>query len=171
LELSQSRLGARDDDALARSAEPSLVGKRVLLAEDDAGTRWIMAKALRSMGLDVVETPDGGRMLVAVTAHYRDGRSPEDLDLVVTDVNMPVVGGLDVFMAMRAARWKTPIIVVTGHATPEVRRSVDRLGAVLLVKPLDLAVFEATVRTLLGVPAPPPSQPSPSNPSVREVSQ
>lgn len=169
MEVSQSRQLARETEAVARS-EGSLVGKRVLLAEDDAAARSIMARALRSMGIDVVETHDGGRMLVAVAAHYRDGRSPEDLDLVVTDVNMPVVGGLDVFAAMRAARWKTPIIVVTGYVTPAVRMSVDRLGAVLLVKPLDLAVLEATVRRLLSVPAPAPSQPSVRAATAKEVS-
>jgi len=130
----------------------SLAGKRVLLAEDDESSRKVMATVLREMGLEVIESGDGGRMLVAVASHYREGRSPGDLDLVVTDVQMPVVGGLDIFKGIRAAGWTTPVIVVTGHDTPLVRETVSRFGATLLSKPLDLDVFEQTVRRSLEAP-------------------
>jgi|CXWL01.1.fsa_nt_gi CheY-like chemotaxis protein len=125
------------------------IPKHVLLAEDDASTRRVLASTLRTMGLEVIEADDGGRMLVALAEYYKDGRSPEDLDLVVTDVAMPVVGGLDVFRELRAARWTTPCIVVTANDSPHVRESAARLGAVLLEKPLDLDVLERTVHELL----------------------
>jgi two-component system OmpR family response regulator len=131
------------------SPDLSIVGKRVLLAEDDVAARHVMAAALRAMGLEVLESDDGGRMLVAVTSHYKNGRSPEDLHLVITDVCMPVVDGLDVFEAMRAARWTTPVIVVTAYDSPSVQKSVARLGAILLRKPLCLDRLERTVRELL----------------------
>lgn len=123
--------------------------KRVLLAEDDESGRTIMAIALRAMGLDVVEAEDGGRMLVAVASQYKDGRSTEDIDLVITDIHMPVVGGLDLLKSMRLAGWTTPVMVITGYATSEVRDVALRLGAVILDKPLELDVFERTVRGLL----------------------
>jgi CheY-like chemotaxis protein len=131
------------------SPDLSIVGKRVLLAEDDVAARRVMAAALRAMGLEVLESDDGGRMLVAVTSHYKNGRSPEDLHLVITDVCMPVVGGLDVFEAMRTARWTTPVIVITAYDSPAVQKSVTRLGAVLMRKPLRLDRLERTVRELL----------------------
>jgi len=130
----------------------SIAGKHVLLAEDDAITRRIMASILRAMELEVVEVVDGGRMLVAVTSQYKDGRSPDDIDLVVTDVRMPVASGLDVFSNMRAAGWRTPVIIVTADETPRVRDTAAALDAVLLLKPLDLELFEHTVRSLLAVP-------------------
>lgn len=123
--------------------------KRVLLAEDDPVARRILARALREMGLDVVEVGDGGRMLVAITSHYKDGRSPLDLDLIVTDVRMPVMSGLDAFKGVRAAHWRTPVIIVTAYETDEVRDVVMRFGATLLVKPIDLETFEAKVREAL----------------------
>jgi two-component system chemotaxis response regulator CheY len=131
-----------------------IAGKRVLLAEDEEVTRTVVAKVLRAMGLDVVETRDGGRMLVAVTSQYKDGHSPADIDLVITDVQMPVVGGLDILQGMRAAGWMTPAIVMTGYETPRVREVADRLGAILLTKPLDLDAFERVVRRLLETPRP-----------------
>jgi DNA-binding response OmpR family regulator len=140
-------------------ADLSIVGKRVLLAEDDVDARGVMAAALRAMGLEVLESDDGGRMLVAVTSHYKNGRSPEDLHLVITDVCMPVVGGLDVFEAMRTARWTTPVIVVTAYDSPAVHKSVARLGAILLRKPLRLERLERTVRDLLTRPQPSTSLP------------
>ena len=139
----------------------SLRGRRVIVAEDDASARRVIAAALRDMGLDVVEIGDGGTMLAAIAGHYKNGRKPEDLDLIVTDVHMPVLDGLEVFRGLRAAHWTTPTIVVTADDTPEIRRAAARLGATLLTKPLDLDVLEATVRALL-VPLAIPSQPSSS---------
>lgn len=127
----------------------ALRGRRVLLAEDDDGARTAMTRTLAGMGLDVIETTDGGRMLVAIAAHYKDGRSPEQVDLIVTDVCMPVIGGLELFKGLRAAGWMTPVVVVTGHDAGDLRETVARLDAVLLPKPLDLDAFEHVVRGLL----------------------
>jgi CheY-like chemotaxis protein len=127
----------------------SFAGRRALLAEDDPSARRVLARFLREMGFEVTEVEDGGRMLVAITSHYRTGRSPDDLDLIVTDVSMPVMSGTDAFKGIRAAHWKTPVIVVTGSDSPEVRDVAERLGATILRKPLDLDVFEATVRELV----------------------
>jgi CheY-like chemotaxis protein len=122
---------------------------RVLLAEDDGAARRALARVLREMGFDVVEAEDGGRMLVALTAHYKGGRSPDDLDLIVTDVNMPVMSGVEAFEGVRAAHWKTPVLIVTASDTPRVGQIADRYGATVLLKPLDLDVFERTVRDLV----------------------
>lgn len=131
-----------------------LVAKRVLVAEDDPGARRLVAAVLRAMGLDVIETDDGGRMLVAVAAHYKGGLTPADLDLIVAGAHMPVLEGLEVCRGLRAAHWTTPIIVVTRLDAPDIREAVERLGAVLLPKPLDRALLTSTVRDIL-FPRPP----------------
>jgi CheY-like chemotaxis protein len=125
--------------------------KRVLLADDDPVTREIVAEILRGMGLDVIASDDGGRMLVAIASQYKAGNTPADVQLVVTDIVMPVMSGLDVLKGLRAAHWKTPVIVMTAYATDEVRETVAALGAVLLVKPVSLDLLESTVRDLLRV--------------------
>lgn len=129
-----------------------IVGRRVLLAEDDADARHVMAGVLRAMGLEVLEVADGGRMLVAIAGQYKNGHSPEEVDLVITDVCMPVVRGLDVFKGMRAAGWKTPVIIVTGFDTEEVDAVAASFDALVLTKPLDLDRFEHEVRNVLARP-------------------
>lgn len=138
----------------ARRSEGSLQGKHVLVAEDDASTRRAIALVLRAMGLDVVETSDGGTMLAAVTSYCKDGRTPEDLDLIVADVHMPGLNGLEVCRGVRAARWATPTIIITGDDAPDVRRMAARLGALVLSKPLDIDALEVAVRDLLTPTAP-----------------
>lgn len=149
-----------DDEAALQSSEPRpIAGKRVLLAEDDASARTIIAKVLRGLDLDVIETGDGGRLLVAITSYYKNGRSPDDLDLVITDVRMPVMSGLEVFKGLRVAHWTLPVIVMTAYESPEVTDAVRRYGAALLLKPIDLDELEALVSTMLAAPRHPSSHP------------
>lgn len=132
---------------------------RVLLAEDDESSRKLLARALRALGLEVEESSDGGRLLVSVASQYNDDRTPADVDLIVTDIRMPVCSGLDIFKGVRAAHWTAPVILMTAYDTPEVEAAAEKLGATLLIKPLDLALFEQKVMGLLSRPRPPPSAP------------
>lgn len=93
-----------------------------------------------------------GRLLVAVTAQYREGHSPEDVALIVTDVNMPVLSGLELFKGVRAAQWRTPVVPITGMDTPDVHDLAQKLGAAVMLKPLDLSAFESIVRRLVTEP-------------------
>lgn len=126
-----------------------LTGRRILLAEDDPSGRRAIAGVLRARGAEVIEITDGGRLLVAITSQYKDGHTPDEIDLIITDVRMPVMSGLDVFKGLRAAAWKTPVIVVTAFDSPDVRDVVNRFGAFLLQKPVDLDELEATIDRVL----------------------
>lgn len=122
--------------------------KHVLLAEDDLVTRTALAKALRALDLDVTEVPGGGKTLTAVTAQYRAGFSPSDIDLIVTDLAMPVVDGLDICKALRAAHCTTPLIIVTELDVVELEEVATRLGAFVLRKPVDITKLESIVTKL-----------------------
>ncbi len=121
---------------------------RIILAEDEASSRELLAKVMRALGAHVESSADGGRLLVAVATQYDAGHDPEDIDLIVTDIRMPVMSGLDVVEALRVAHWRTPIILMTAYATSAIYERAAKLGATLLLKPLDLDVFEETVRAL-----------------------
>lgn len=127
----------------------SLEGRRILLAEDDDSARKAVAKALRMLGAEVIETADGGRLLVAITSQYKGGHTPQELDLIITDVRMPVVSGLDVFKGIRAASWNTPVIIVTSFDTPDVRDVANRFGATVILKPFELDDLEREIERLL----------------------
>jgi DNA-binding response OmpR family regulator len=122
---------------------------RVLVAEDDEDQRDAIASALRSIDIEVDVAADGGRFLVAVASQYRAGAETCPIDLMVVDVIMPVCGGLAIVEALRKARWVTPVVVITGRDTREIRDATDRLRATLMIKPLHPTTFQQTVLRLL----------------------
>src|ERR1700733_2568317 len=83
----------------------------ILLAEDDAELRSIIADALRDEGCVVTEASDGGRMLVRVAREYGSSTHPqESFDLILSDICMPVCTGLQILEGLRRAHWHTPVI-------------------------------------------------------------
>jgi CheY-like chemotaxis protein len=121
---------------------------RVLVADDDPEMRRLVSETLRKDGHDIVEEPDGGRLLVRVAALYqKTGALP--VDLIVSDIRMPVCTGLDILKGMRAAHWGTPVVLMTAFADDEVRRRATELGATLMSKPFVLSDLRRTVNGLL----------------------
>jgi two-component system OmpR family response regulator len=122
---------------------------RVLLAEDDDEGREALSLALRQAGAEVEAVADGGRLLVAIGCYYRKGNTSPAPSLIVADVLMPVCSGLAVFEALRAARWTTPVILISARDEPSVRASAARHGATFMRKPLDLETLLRTARHLI----------------------
>jgi two-component system response regulator HydG len=103
---------------------------RVLLVDDEASTRTALSRLLERTGYDVDAVPDGGAAL------ERLGEVPPDL--VVTDLDMPVMNGLELLAALRERARDLPVIVVTGAADVRSAVSAMRAGAVdYLTKPVD----------------------------------
>jgi two-component system OmpR family response regulator len=122
---------------------------RVLLAEDDDDGREALSIALRGLGADVEAVADGGRLLVAIGAYYRNAKTSPAPDLIVADILMPVCSGLSVFEALRAAHWTTPVILISARNEPLVRVSAARHGATFMPKPLDLDAFLQCAKSLI----------------------
>jgi DNA-binding response OmpR family regulator len=122
---------------------------RVLVADDDPEMRRMVGDSLRKDGHHIVEEADGGRLLVRVAALYGPGASAEPIDLIVSDIRMPVCTGLDILKGMRDARWATPVVLMTAFPDEDTRRRATMLGATLIQKPFPLADLRATVKTLL----------------------
>jgi len=120
---------------------------RVLVAEDDPDMRALIVEALAKEGYAPEEAKDGGRLLVNLTAQHQHGDT--DLDLLVSDIRMPVVSGLDIVEAIRRVQWTIPVILMTAFGDAETRRRAESLGAVLLDKPFALEELVATVRRLM----------------------
>jgi CheY-like chemotaxis protein len=107
--------------------------RRVVIAEDDPEMRRILVEVFRDDGYDVLEAEDGVRLLIELKAEL--GRAEAPLDLIVSDIRMPVYGGLDVLNELRRARRPTPVLLITGFGDDEVRAAAEALGATLLEKP------------------------------------
>lgn len=104
---------------------------RVLVADDDPAMRALWTRLLEEeLGAEVVTAGDGA---AAITLLCEDG-----FDLLVTDLRMPRVSGMDVLRYARA-RWPhLPAFLVTGEASPFTVEEARRLGVDVLAKPFQL---------------------------------
>jgi two-component system, OmpR family, response regulator MprA len=118
------------------------VEARVLLAEDDRGVRESLERALRYEGFTVVTAADGRQTL--------DRARSENLDLLVLDVMMPELDGLEVAHRLRASGSRLPILMLTARSEVSDRVAGLEAGADdYLVKPFALDELLARMRALL----------------------
>jgi DNA-binding response OmpR family regulator len=141
-----------DETAMTRvSRRVSALGRaearpRIVVAEDDPDMRALVADTLRRDAYDVMEVPNGGALLVRIGRQYR---GEETIDLLVSDVRMPVVTGIAILRALRAAHSTMPVVLMSAFADAATRREAESLDAVLLDKPLHPSALRAEVRRLL----------------------
>jgi len=115
---------------------------RILVVDDEPAVRDSVARALRYAGHDVATAADGHDGL--------DQLSTNPVDLVILDVAMPRIDGLEMTRRLRAAGDRTPILMLT--ARDAIADRVDGLDAGAddyLVKPFALDELRARVRALL----------------------
>jgi CheY-like chemotaxis protein len=120
----------------------------VLIAEDEAMVALSLSDLLETEGYKVAIAADG----VEALAEAR--RMGNALGVLVTDLNMPNMGGEDLIRALRAERPGLPVVVVTGSAPPggaeELRRHGGGHGPLaLLHKPIDYTGLVDTLRALV----------------------
>lgn len=127
---------ACDDDVQQSTdtANASDAPLRILFADDHQVNRQVVALILEPLGVDLTVVEDGALALEA----YANGA----FDLVLMDVQMPVMDGLTATRAIReiersTGRARTPIISLTANAMPDdVRRSLDAGSDIHLAKPV-----------------------------------
>jgi CheY-like chemotaxis protein len=102
---------------------------RVVIAEDDDDMRTVLCELVSGLGVEVAPASSGGDLVLLLT-----GSDP--IDLLITDVRMPWMTGLQVAVSARNSGLQIPIIVVTAFPEDILRDQVEHLGgAVLLAKP------------------------------------
>ncbi len=115
---------------------------RALVAEDDANMRALVADLLRKEGLEVEEVPDGQRLSTRLA-------QGAPIDLVVSDVRMPFMSGLDVLQMVHLSPRPTPVLLMTAFGEPGLSARVEALGGRLLDKPFTPRALRQSVRELL----------------------
>ena len=114
---------------LVRHDAARLTRPRVLLAEDDDEMRSLLASALRKDGYDVRTCTNGINLLERVAPSFPHGGT-EDYALVVSDIRMPGLSGLEVLADLQGHRSAPPLILITAFGDEETHARAKRLGAV-----------------------------------------
>ncbi len=119
---------------------------RVLVVDDDPAVRELVAEFLAARGHEVFRATNGAeaREVLDQAPH-----GTVAVDLVVTDLQMPVLDGLALLAHVRANAKAIPVIVVSGSWTTDQRQRAWELGAArVLGKPVDLAQLAHYVEDL-----------------------
>lgn len=123
--------------------------RKVLVVDDSPTIRRQVGAALRDDGFDVVEAGDGTEGAVRV-------HEDPDIEMVILDVNMPIMGGLEMLEKIRQdSRHATlPVVMLTTEVEVDMIERAKQAGAKgWIVKPFKPELLLAAVRKILAIPA------------------
>ena len=107
---------------------------RLLLVDDEESFVNVLTKRLNRRGVDVTPVLSGAEALRLMRKH--------DYDVMILDLKMEEMSGLDVLKTVRIVAPETPVIMLTGHGSEQAAREGVTLGASdYLLKPCDLEVL------------------------------
>lgn len=103
---------------------------RIAVVDDEEPVRKALQRLLRSVGMDVETYASGSDFLEA--------KPIEQPDCVLLDLHMPGLNGFDVQARLGRSARRIPVVIITGHDTPESRqRALAGGAAAYLLKPVD----------------------------------
>lgn len=119
---------------------------KILIADDEAVARYAMRKALESGGVTIAEAPDGAAALAMIPTFQPD--------VVICDINMPKINGLELLKSLRTIKMKQDvpplIIVVTAYGSEKIAVEAMKAGAYdYLSKPYDVEELRLLVKKSL----------------------
>ncbi|MBI4944695.1 MULTISPECIES: response regulator [unclassified Kineosporia] len=110
---------------------------KILVADDSKAMRMIVVRTLRQAGLgghDIIEAEDGKQA-------YEIARA-QNVDLVLSDWNMPEMTGIELLKALRSSGSEVPFCFVTSEGSDEMREQASQAGAMgLIAKPFTSDAF------------------------------
>ena len=108
---------------------------KILFVEDEADLVTIITDTLQKLKANF-ETAENGEIALQ---KFKD---IDDFDLIVTDINMPVMNGLELIKHIKEIRPEMPVIIMSAHTEPEYIKSAEELGVDnYLLKPFDFIKF------------------------------
>jgi UDP-3-O-[3-hydroxymyristoyl] N-acetylglucosamine deacetylase len=126
-----------------QSATPSLKDKLVLVVDDEASIRRSLEGILKDEGMQVIEAADGAAGIAMVLRHKPC--------LVLLDIWMPGIDGLETLKKIKELSPTTPVVMISGHATISTAIAATQSGAAdFLEKPLALSKTIDVVRRVIG---------------------
>lgn len=117
----------------------------ILIAEDDAEMRQLLAASLRIPGYQVVLLEDGTRLRDYLRSH-----GDEEPALIISDIQMPGWTGFNVLQFVRRTLPNTPVVLITAFGDPQTHHRARELGAAAIFdKPFDLLQLRRVAHGLL----------------------
>jgi DNA-binding NtrC family response regulator len=117
-------------------------GARVLIVDDDGASRRLLRVRLEAMGCAVAAAADGAEALAEVRKH--------EPGLMLLDLQMPKIGGIEVLQELAKQGAKFPVVVISAHGSIESAVDAMKQGAYdFITKPIDAKHFEIVVRKAL----------------------
>ena len=111
----------------------------VLLADDEEGVRFTLAEVLSEADVDVIEVADGRAALEVI--------EQREVDLLISDVKMPGLDGMELLRRTRELRPELKIVLITAHGSESLAVEAMKLGAYdYFAKPFDVDEVLAVVR-------------------------
>ena len=121
--------------------------KRILVVDDSSAVRQQVRTTLAGAGYDIVEALDGVDGLEKM-------RSMSDIDLVLCDVNMPRMTGLEMVLEVQREGLQAPILMLTTEGQPSmIRRARDAGAKGWIVKPFKPELLLIAVNKIVGAKA------------------
>lgn len=114
---------------------------RLLIVDDDEGMRETLTDILESTSLCVEQAPDGKMALERIRS--------QDYDLVLMDVRMPVLDGVETLRRIRAIQPNLPVILMSGNTGESAVTNVRHEATAIVAKPLDLPRLIPLIETML----------------------
>jgi len=132
-----------DDSESHNARKPSVMPARILVAEDHSDARELITIVLEEEGFEVIGVEDGQAALDAIRA-----KRP---DLVITDIQMPKLDGIDLIKALRGLPEliSIPILVMTANHSGVIKDALDAGATAAAHKPIELDSMIRLIKTLL----------------------
>jgi two-component system, chemotaxis family, chemotaxis protein CheY len=119
------------------------MAKKILIVDDDSDTRYVLSLILKSEGYEVITAADG-ECALAVTAEMKP-------DLIITDISMPRVNGIELTRQIRLKRELAtmPILAITAYGAMTMRNAMAAGASACARKPLVFTEFLPMIKKLL----------------------
>jgi DNA-binding response OmpR family regulator len=119
---------------------------KILIVDDERDLVDAYMRLLERAGHRCIAAFDANEAIQQI-----DAEAP---DVVITDLSLPDSSGIEIVRHARAKSQRTPIIVMSGHNTPELNQAAQAAGAnISLLKPVSIAELQRVIRDALARPA------------------
>ncbi|OLS01977.1 sigma-54-dependent transcriptional regulator [Tissierella creatinophila] len=118
------------------------IKSKILIADDEVNMIWALKKALTKEGYEIISAEDGLGALDSFKKH--------EPDLVILDLKMPKMDGMEVLENIKNINPKIPVIMITAHGSTKLAVEAMKLGALdYISKPFDIEELRVVIRRAL----------------------